>query len=143
MNPPIDRSRSMLTTIAFILAVSPGLAADKPPAASSEAPRPAQERLQDDGGPPRPRQGIPGDDLRETITLLMMVRMKNDLDLSKQQYEQIVPKVEQREKERQASVIERRTQSFRVRDLLSREGVKDAELMEAVEKMIALEDTER
>jgi len=90
-----------------------------------------------------PMRGARGDDFRETITLLMMVRMKNELGLSQQQYEQVLPKVEERERARQANFRGRRERLGALGALLAREGVKDSELNEAVEGILALDETDR
>lgn len=88
------------------------------------------------------RGGRSGDDLRETITLLMMVRMKNELGLSTQQYEQVLPKVEGRERSRQANFRSRRERLGKLRAALAREGAKDAELSDAVEAILALDEAD-
>jgi len=90
-----------------------------------------------------PMRGARGDDFRETITLLMMVRMKNELGLSQQQYEQVLPKVEERERARQANFRGRRERLGALGALLAREGVKDSELNEAVEGILAIDETDR
>ncbi len=92
------------------------------------------------GGPPG---GPPDDDLRETITLLMMVRMKRELALSDKQYEQILPKVQEFEQTRAASFRERRSLDEQLRALLGREGVKDSEYTELVNRMASLDEADR
>jgi len=90
-----------------------------------------------------PRGGRSREDMRETITLLMMVRMKNELGLSQQQYEQVLPRVEERERSRRSNFRERRHRLDQLRTMLGREGVKDAELTEAVEGLLALDEADR
>jgi Spy/CpxP family protein refolding chaperone len=89
------------------------------------------------------REGRGGDDMRETITLLMMVRMKNELGLSQQQYEQVLPKVEERERSRQTNFRSRRERLAKLREVLAREGAKDSEFTEAVESILALDEADR
>ena len=83
------------------------------------------------------------EDLRETMTLLMMVRMKNELGLSPQQYEQVLPKVERRERSRQSYYRARRERLQKLREALAREGAKDAEFSEAVDGIVALDEADR
>ena len=83
------------------------------------------------------------EDLRETLSILMMVRMKNELSLTKEQYEQILPKVEAREKDRQQTALARRDLRVRLRALLAQSSATDAEFSEIVQKVTALEETEK
>jgi len=83
------------------------------------------------------------DDMRETITLLMMVRMKNELGLTQQQYEQVLPRVEERERSRHANLRARREKVQKLRESLAREGAKDAEFTEGVEALLALDEADR
>jgi Spy/CpxP family protein refolding chaperone len=73
----------------------------------------------------------------------MMVRMKDELGLSQQQYEQVLPKVEERERSRQATFRARRERMQKLRESLAREGTKDSELTDAVDGIVTLEDSER
>ena len=90
-----------------------------------------------------PMRGERSDDMRETITLLMLTRMKNELGLSQQQYEQVVPRVEERERSRQANFRSRRERLNKLREILAREGTKDSEFTEAVEGILALDEADR
>jgi len=92
-----------------------------------------------------PRWGTAGgrDDMRETITLLMMVRMKNELGLTQQQYEQVLPRVEERERSRRENLRARREKVQKLRESLAREGAKDAEFTESVEALLALDESDR
>lgn len=94
------------------------------------------------------RPGGPGgrgpraEDLRETLTILMMVRMKEELGLSKEQYEQILPRVEEMEKARQAGFESRRELGVRLRALLKQGSAEDSEFREIVEKISELDEAE-
>ena len=94
-------------------------------------------------GPLGGRGGRGGDDMRETLTLLMMVRMKNELGLTDPQYEQVLPKVEARERSREANARDRRDRLAKLREVLAREGVKDAEVIENVDGILALDEADR
>ena len=88
-------------------------------------------------------RGAREEDLRETLSILMMVRMKNELKLSKEQYEQILPKIEAREKDRQQTALARRDLRVRLRALLAQSSATDAEFSEIVQKVTALEEAEK
>jgi len=103
----------------------------------------AQRSPEPQGEPERGRGAPAGDDLRETITLLMMVRMKSELGLSKQQYEEILPKIEEHEQVRQTGFRQRRLLVDRVRDLLAKNDVKDSDLLAAIDKLIAQDESDR
>jgi hypothetical protein len=73
----------------------------------------------------------------------MMVRMKNELGLSPQQYEQVLPRVEERERSRQANFRARRERLDKLRATLGRTGAKDSEFSEAVDGILALDEADR
>jgi len=145
-----EGARIYARTCAFFLALALAIllaGAGAALAAGGEGGPPAQGPT---GSPPEafgPPGGPPGgpldDDLRETITLLMMVRMKRELALSDRQYEQILPKVQEFEQTRAASFRERRSLDEQVRALLGREGVKDSEYTELVNRMASLDEADR
>lgn len=83
------------------------------------------------------------EDLRETITLLMLARMKNELSLDKAQYEQIVPKVEEHERLRAETFRRRRALGEKIRAALDRPDTKPADLSELVDAMLASDEAER
>ena len=89
------------------------------------------------------RAGSRAEDLRETITLLMMVRMKSEVGLSEKQYEQILPLVEQREHARQDASRERRDLWGRLQALVARDAALDSEFQTVIDRLAALEDSER
>jgi hypothetical protein len=95
----------------------------------------------------RSRQGLErgprAEDLRETLTILMMVRMKNELNLSKEQYEQVLPKVEEMEKARQGAAENRRALRARLRALFSQENAPESTFSQVVEKFAAEDDAEQ
>ena len=95
-------------------------------------------------GPARSGEG-PGpraEDLRETLTVLMMVRMKSELNLTKEQYEQILPKIEDLEKARQAGFQSRRDLGIRLKSLFLQISTSEAEFSEIVDKLTALDEAE-
>lgn len=96
------------------------------------------------GGPGGPGgQGVPRmDDLRETITILMMVRMKNELNLTKEQHEQILPRIEEFEKARAAAFQSRRDLDIRLKGLFMQSTPQDSEFLDIVDKLNALDEAD-
>ena len=134
--------KAPLLAACLVLALLPSAQA-APPRPGGPPAGPPREGGERRVGAPGERPGPPDEDLRETITLLMMVRMKNELELSKQQYEQILPKVDECERARASSFRERHMQTMRLRELLTGETARDSDLQEAVDRLIAQDEAER
>jgi Spy/CpxP family protein refolding chaperone len=72
----------------------------------------------------------------------MMIRMKNELELSKTQYEQLLPKIEASERALVSALRSRREIDQRIRRLLAQSAPSESDLLQIVEKRIALEQAE-
>ena len=104
------------------------------------APGPARAQgLGPSGGGPSPRV----EEFRETLTILMMTRMKSELNLTKDQSEVVFPKIEDLEKSRQESAQTHRHLAMSLKTLLLDPSAKDADFARIVDTLTALDEADR
>jgi hypothetical protein len=91
---------------------------------------------------PAPRSAPParrGDDVRETLQVLMIVSMKKALELTREQELEVVPRMQQILEERERFARERMDAMRRVQVKLAEESVPDQEFRSVVMRLDQLE----
>ena len=87
------------------------------------------------GGPGGPGEEIRADELRETIEIYMLSRMKIELELTAAQEQEVVPLVQELSAARQAHRQERRLSLLRLRPLVEDPATDDAAITAELERM--------